>query len=151
MNRLTLVLNTAILVVTFVVALAAGDVQGELLMSAARSDGGGRTARRAIDDSSTTLLRVVQSMENFYPATADNALARGQLETIRDAIDLYYDEIRSGVGDVLGASDDDRNLRQAINQLGKTVRIDLEAVLSRSFKDRSIVRRLATEIIRHSP
>jgi len=151
MNRLTLVMNTAILVVTFVVALTAGDVQGELLMSAARSDGGGRMSRRIGDDSPTSLLRVVQSMDNFYPATAGNKLTRGQLESIRDAIDLYYDEIRTGVDDVLAGSDDDRDLRQAINLLGKSVRVDVEAVLSRSFKDPSIVRRLTTEIIRHSP
>ena len=150
MNRLTLVLNTAILVVTFVVALAASDVQGELLMSSARNGGGGRVARAVGNDSPTTLLRVVQSMENFYPATPGNKLSRGQLEAIRDAIDLYYPAIRTGVDDVLGASDDDRDLRQAINQLGKSVRIDIEAALSQSFKDPSIVGRLTTEIIRHS-
>ena len=150
MNRLTLVLNTAILVVTFVVALTAGDVQGELLASAARSTGGQRAARPIGADPSTTLLRVVQSMENFYPATTENRLTRDQLEAIRDAIDLYHDEIRAGVDDVIGTSDDDRDLRQAINQLGKSVRVDIEAALSRSFKDPSIVRRLTTEIIRHS-
>ena len=149
MNRLTLVLNTAILVVTFVVALAAGDVQGELLTSAARTVGQRRGARGGVNDSSAALVRVVQSMENFYPPTAENKLTLSQLESIRDAIEVYYAGMRAGVNDVLSGTDESADVRGAIAQLGKTVRVDIEASLSHEFSDPSIVRRLTTEVIRN--
>jgi len=149
MNQLTLALNAAILAVTFVVALTAGSVQGDMLVSSTR--GGGRVGARAVTEpSAATLLRVVQSMENFYPATVENTLNSTQLRTIQDAIDLYSSEIGAGIEGVLRESDDSRDVRAEIQQLGRTVRIDLESTLARAFGNPEVVRRLATEIIRHS-
>ena len=148
MNRLTLVLNAAILVVTFVVALTAGDVQGQLLDSAIRTAGRDRNLRTREPASSTALLRVVQSMDNYYPATAENALTSQQLVVIQDAIDLYYSAIRTGIDEVTSGESDSADVRGQVTQLGRTVRVDLESVLGDGFSDPSVVRRLTTEIIR---
>ena len=149
MNRLTLALNVAILVVTFVVALTAGDVQSRMLSSAVQIAGRDQRCRRVSDGFGPVLLRVVQSMDNFYPATAHNALTGDQLEAIRDAIVAYRSAIRSGVDGVLARSDDGGDLRQALAQVGRIGRADLEAFLSRAFNNSTTVRRVATEIIRN--
>jgi hypothetical protein len=150
MNRLTLVLNTAILVVTFVVALAAGDVQGELLSTAARTTGSDHRSHRFDDRSAATVLRVVQSMENFYPERPGNELCRAQIEAIRDAIEICQSGIESGINATLRSAEDDQDLRGAISHLGRSVRVDIESALARGFEDPTIVRRLATEVIRNS-
>ena len=149
MNRLTLVLNTAILVVTFVVALTAGDVQGRLLTSATRSAGRDGVRRGARADQSLAVIRVVQSMENFYPATSENTLKTVQLEAIRDALELCRSSIRSGLTRLISEGDDDREVRAAATQLGRVTRIEVEAVLARAFNEPTTVRRLATEVIRN--
>ena len=149
MNQLTLALNAAILAVTFVVALTAGSVQGDMLVSSTR--GGGRAANAAVSGpSAATLLRVVQSMDAFYPATEQNPLSVAQLRAIQDAIEMYSGEIDAGIDGLLRESDDSRDMRTAIQQLGRAVRLDVESALARAFESPEVVRRLATEIIRHS-
>ena len=88
-------------------------------------------------------------MENFYPPTSENKLTVGQLESIRDAIELHYAGMRSGVNEVLAGTDESSDVRGAIAQLGKTVRVEIETSLAREFPDPSIVRRLTTEVIRN--
>ena len=150
MNRLTLVLNAAILVVTFVVALTAGDVQGELLSSAVRTAGRGGNAQRTDDGTAVAVLRILQSAENFYPATTKNQLGPDQLDAIREALTLYRSEIARGIDEMITHSGATADLRQVIAQLGRSVRADLESILSRQFSDASVVSRLATEVIRHA-
>ena len=149
MNRLTLVLNTAILVVTFVVALIAGDVQGELLSSTTRVAGRGAGPTSSQSSQSIAVVRIAQSMESFYPAGPNRELTRSQLQTIRDAVDAYTSGIRVGLDVVLAGNGDADDVRAAMSGLGKPLRIEIESVLNQSFPDPAIARRLATEIIRN--
>ena len=148
MNRLTLLLNTAILVVTFVVALTAGDVQGRLLTSATRTAGREGRGRDPGPDASLAVIRVVQSMGNFYPASAENTLTTRHIESIRDAIEIYGTATRSGLDAVMAENADAEDVRHALDGLGKGVRLEIEAALGESFDNPSTVRRLATEVIR---
>ncbi len=149
MNRLTLVLNAAILVVTFIVALTAGEVQGRLLTTASRTAGRASAGRGARPDPSLGVMRVVQSMENFYPATSENTLTTAQLASIWDAIELYRASIRTGLGELIEDGDTSRDLRAAVAQLGQRTRIEVEAVLAQAFREPTTVRRMATEVIRN--
>ena len=145
MNRVILILNTVILVVTFLLALSATDSQIGLLRSA--SGMSMRFSRpQAPTDNAIAYLRVIQSLDNIVPRSTK--LSVDQLGAIHDAVQRYKQVVDDGVVRSLGeAAGEDP--RRAYDRLGKEARDAVEHALANSFSDRSTLRRLTTEVIKH--
>jgi len=148
MNRIVLLLNGVILVVTFVVALSATDSQIGLLRSAAAAGGVARS-RATRQNTSVAFLHVVQSLKNFMPPKAIASLTPEQLDTIHEAVRGYYRAIRAALVNANGAKATGRELLAVYEDVGRRARGEVEEVVMQAFLDRAVVSRLATEIIRH--
>ena len=81
MNRITLALIAGIFLVLFF-DLTVSDLHGSLLASATRTAGQGDRSRGTHDDASAALLRLVQTMDGYYPASPSNPLG-GRVEDPR--------------------------------------------------------------------
>ena len=145
MNRVILLLNTAILVVTFVLALSATDAQIGLLQSA--SGISMRSARRVEStDSAIAYLRVIQSLDNIVPRSTK--LSPDQFGAIHEAVRRYKQVVDAGVSRSL-VEEADEDPRRGYDRLGKEARDAIEHALANAFSDRSTLRRLTTEVIKH--
>jgi len=94
-NRVVLLLNTVILVVTFLLAYSSSSSQIGLLEASVRSSGGTqRIGVRSHDD--VAFLRLVQSLGNRI-----QKLTRAQLRAVREAMLLYRQATSAAVSDAL--------------------------------------------------
>jgi len=149
MNRVILLLNVVVLVVTFVLALSATDSQIGLLRSASEAANLRVSHRASQGGSALPYLRVVQSLESITPpGSSQDVFEAEKLRAVYDAMRLYQDLIDRGVAGVLARSDRGQVLLSAYEELGRSARQELEMALSPHFDDATFVRRLATEIIK---
>ena len=150
MNKTVLLLNVGVLVVNFFLALTTTNSQIGLLHSAVETSHG-RPARQmsAGHDASVTFLKVVQSVASSGSRGPDVFNATN-LRALHDIVLDYRTTIQRGVGDILAQSGDGSALRDAYDRLGRTAREDMELQLAAHFSDPGLVKRLATEIIRHA-
>ena len=118
MNRMTLLLNGVILIVTFLVALSATDSQVGLLRSASAS----QSVRRSSlpDTTAPAFLRVVQSLENFLPPKTLDNLSTEQLDTIHEAVRRYYLSVRAAVAREGSSTAKGRELLRAYGNIGRS-------------------------------
>ena len=151
MNRVVLLLNLIVLVVTFALALTASNSQIGILETTNRAAAGfGRTRMSYTPsrDAPVAYLNVIQSLERALPADKANDLTVTQMRTIYDAVEKYYSAVGDGVWALLAVNDASK-MTQASAAVGKAARVDVERVLMSAFPNSSDVTRLATEVIRH--
>ena len=142
MNRVVLLLNTGILVVTFLLAMSATDSQIGLLKSASGMPM--RPVRpHTASDPSMAYLRVVQTLDSVLPRGAK--VHASQLASIHEAVQRYYYTVREGVLESLGHSGDG-DAREAAALRSKEAREQVERTLASSFSDPTVLRRLTTEV-----
>jgi hypothetical protein len=145
LNRTVLLLNLAVLVVNFIVALGATDSQVELAQVTLRSAGAGPVRRPAMADPSPAYLRVVQSLEGAAPP---GTVGADQLRCLYAAVVRYYEVVSRGVSSALWASGDGEAARKAFADLSRDARGEVERELGSSFRDAALATRLTTDILR---
>jgi len=140
-NRVVLLLNTVILVVTFLLAYSSSSSQIGLLEASVRSSGGTqRIGVRSHDD--VAFLRLVQSLGNRI-----QKLTRAQLRAVREAMLLYRQATSAAVSDALDG-DGSEPAKAELDLVGKRVRLQIEETLKGSIPDDALVRQLTTAVIR---
>ena len=137
MNRVTLLLNTVILVVTFLLALSATDTQIGLMQSSVATH---VVRPSTFQDRSVAFLKVVQSLD------PRDKLDRAKLEAVHAAVERYYQVVRYGVTRSRYEEEDD--LVAAYADVGKQAREEVERALASGFRSDAAIRRVATQIIR---
>ena len=153
MNRMILLLNLVVLVVSFALALSSTNSQIGILRSTSEAANAPRIPRRGAGDRSDAAiryLRVVQSLENVAPAEVLDALTVDQLLSIRAAMFLYRNAVARGVLEGLGSDSGGRALLADYASIGKEARREIERELASHFDDTNVVWRLTAEIIRNS-
>jgi len=117
-NRVVLLLNTVILVVSFFLAYSSSSSQLGLLEASVRSSGGTqRIGVRSHDD--IAFLRMVQSLGNRAQLTKD------QLRAVREAMLLYRQATSAAVSDALDG-DGSEPAKAELDLVGKRVRLQIE-------------------------
>ena len=137
MNRVILILNTVILVVTFLLALSATDTQIGLLQSSAATHA---VRPSTFQDRSVAFLKVVQSLD------PRDKLDRDKLEAVHDAVERYYQVVRAEV--TRSRYEQEGDLVAAYADVGKRAREEVERTLASAFRSDTAIRRVATQIIR---
>jgi hypothetical protein len=149
MNRVILLLNVTVLVVNFLLALTATDSQIGLIRSASEiANYPSRRTALTAPGSSLAYLRVVQSLESIVPRDTSRPLTADKLRTLYDAVRAYQGAVNRGVARTLYEADEESDQRGVYQTLGKAARQEVEHVLSASFRDGTLVQRLATEVIK---
>ncbi len=146
MSRVILVLNALVLLINFYVSYASSNSQIGLLQSTARATNvPQRVGVTRADD--VAFLRLAQSLNGAIPADRTAALTKAQFRAVRDAMRIYRQAIRAGVGDAL---DGDASVpaKPELDQIGKQVRLEVEEVLGRAIRGDNLIRQLTTAVIR---
>lgn len=149
MNRIVLLLNVIVLVVTFLVAMAATDSQVGILRSTSAAMDGRRSVVLS-DPHATAFLRTVQALPNFLAKERLDGFNGERLDAIHTAIGRYFQVIDAGVTRSLqreGVAGED--LLRVYENMGRDARVEVEGALSPAFSDAATVQRLTTEIIRN--
>jgi len=147
MNRVVLILNTCVLVVTLIVAMSTSEVQGDVLQTAIRTAGVSLGRRVAASDSSVAFFRVVQSLERVMPRAKLDGIEPGQVRALHDAVARYVSVVGEGTAKILGEDLKGAEMLSAFEGLGKDARREVESVLEGAFREPDVVSRLTAEVL----
>jgi len=146
LNKVILLLNAIVLVVTFVLVLAGQSQQAELATSMTGGIGRGAVARGAPTNAPGS-LRLLQSLEQFAPREKIDAMTGAQVRALFEAQDHHAWLVEEGIGDLRRKGDDGAQTRAAVEELGKVIRSQVQGILERQFREAEFVDRVTAAIL----
>ena len=147
LNKVILLLNAIVLVVTFVLVLAGQSQQAELATSMTGGIGRGAVARGAPTNAPGS-LRLLQSLEQFAPREKIDALSGAQVRALFEALDHHAWLLEEGMEDLRRRGEDGAQTRAAVEELGKVIRSPVQGILEKQFRDAGFVGRATAAIFR---
>jgi hypothetical protein len=147
MNRLVLILNALILVVTFVVALSSQSSQLDILGSTANAAATPYARGPADVGAAFACLRLLQSLDQFSPRDKIDAFTPEQVRALLNAAG-HYAWLAGDFGrEVRTANGDGAKPRAAVEEFGRASRAAVQQMLEREFRDPEFVGRVTAAIL----
>ena len=143
LNKMVLLLNAAVLLVTFFVAFASSDTQYRLLESSAGLSGVRYSP--ALGGIAGTFLRTVNSIQGTIPASQRDEMTAAQLGAIHEAVAVYYATAQNGVWEIVQGPDVGVFFR--VDALNRRAKANVEQELGREFRDAALVQRITSAIL----
>ncbi|MGQ0614694.1 MAG: hypothetical protein ACT4PV_13240 [Planctomycetaceae bacterium] len=144
LNKVILLLNATVLLVTFVLVLSSQGRQADLALASA---GAATRAGTGPRPGAGAALRLLQSLEQYAPRERIDALSGAQVRALFEALDHHAWLLEEGMEDLRRRGEDGAKTRAAVEELGKRLRLQVQGVLERQFREAEFVNRVTAAIL----